>query len=176
MAGSIKSILNGVVVIERVVAPHVFESFILFANSRGYENTGQIDASTGLTVDAPFSSSNWRRNRCNISNTLKLIGIIQTTALVLLLGIGFPADARQDKPDKQEEKAKPGKPEKQAKPEPQKQDKPTKPEQQQAAKGQQDQQRQQRDNSAKQQRQDNSAKQHEQAREQQDQQPQRDNS
>jgi len=53
---------------------------------------------------------------------MKRIGIIQTTALLLLLGISFPADARQDKPDKQEEKAKPAKPEKQAKPERQKQD------------------------------------------------------
>jgi len=32
---------------------------------------------------------------------MKRIGIIQTSALVLLLGFGFPADARQDKPDKQ---------------------------------------------------------------------------
>jgi hypothetical protein len=53
---------------------------------------------------------------------MKRIGIIQTTALVLLLGIGFPADARQDKADRQEEKAKPGNAEKQAKPEWQKQD------------------------------------------------------
>jgi hypothetical protein len=30
---------------------------------------------------------------------MKRIGIIQTTALVVLLGIGFLADARQDKPD-----------------------------------------------------------------------------
>src|SRR5713101_7606809 len=115
------------------------ESFILFREfAWGDEHTGQIShASTGLAVDAPFMTSDGRRSRCNGGNTMKRIGIIQTTALVLLLGIGFPADARQDKPDRQEEKAKPGNAEKQAKPERQKQDKPAKPEQQQAAKGQQ---------------------------------------
>src|ERR1041385_1895449 len=120
------------------------------------EHTSQISedfgASTSLAVDAPFMTNDGRRSRCNGGNTMKRIGIIQTTALVLLLGIGFPAEARQDKqdkPDKQQEKAKTGNAEKQAKPERQREDKPTKPEQQQAAKGQQDQQRQQRDNSAK---------------------------
>ena len=90
---------------------------------------------------------------------MKRTPIIHTTALFLLLGIGFPADARQEKPEKQEEKAKPGKPEQQAKPERQKQDTSAKPEERQQAKGQQEQQTPQWDNSAKQQRQDNSAKQ-----------------
>lgn len=99
---------------------------------------------------------------------MKQIGIIQATALSLLLGLGCPIDARQDKPDKQEEKAKPEKPERQGNLEPQKQDKPAKQEQQQQAKEQQDQQRRERENVAKQQRQDNSAKQQEQVRGQQD--------
>jgi len=94
---------------------------------------------------------------------MKSIGIVNTTALFLLLGIAAPAEARQGKPDKQEEKAKPAKQEQQAKPERQQQDNSAK--QQQQAKGQQDQQRQQR------QQQDNSAKQ-QQARGQQDQQRQ----
>ena len=98
---------------------------------------------------------------------MKRIRIIPTTALLLLLGIGFPADARQEKPEKQEEKAKPEKPEQQAKPERQKQDTSAKPEERQQAKGQQEQQTPQWDNSAKQQRQDNSAKQQEKARAQQ---------
>src|SRR6266403_1392327 len=108
---------------------------------------------------------------------MRPIGIISTTALFLILGMAAPVDARQGKPDKQEEKGKPAKQEQAAK-----------PEQQQQAKGQQDQQRQQRqqqDNSAKQQargqqdqqrqqrqQQDNSAKQQQQARGQQDQQRQ----
>src|SRR5882724_3742765 len=94
---------------------------------------------------------------------MKSIGIVNTTALFLLLGIAAPAEARQGKPDKQEEKAKPAKQEQQAKPERQQQDNSAK--QQQQAKGQQDQQRQQR------QQQDNSAKQ-QQAKGQQDQQRQ----
>jgi len=94
---------------------------------------------------------------------MKRIGIIHTTALFLLLGIGFPADARQDK---QEEKAKPGKPEQQAKPERQKQDNSAK--QQEQARAQQDQQRQQRNNSAKQEQQQAKTQQQEQRQQQQD--------
>src|SRR6266404_1315378 len=86
---------------------------------------------------------------------MRPIGIISTTALFLILGMAAPVDARQGKPDKQEEKGKPAKQEQAAK-----------PERQQQAKGQQDQQRQQR------QQQDNSAKQQQQARGQQDQQRQ----
>src|SRR6266403_336516 len=85
---------------------------------------------------------------------MRPIGIISTTALFLILGMAAPVDARQGKPDKQEEKGKPAKQEQRAK-----------PERQQQAKGQQDQQRQQR------QQQDNAAKQ-QQARGQQDQQRQ----
>ena len=38
---------------------------------------------------------------------MKRTAIIQATALFLLLGIGFPAGARQGKPEQQEEKPKP---------------------------------------------------------------------
>jgi hypothetical protein len=98
---------------------------------------------------------------------MKPIGMIKTTALFLMLGIAAPAYARQDKPDKQDEKGKPEKQEQHAKPEQQKQakkqqdqqqqhqqqDHASKQQQQQEAKKQQDQQRQQhqQDNSAKQQ-------------------------
>ena len=82
---------------------------------------------------------------------MKPIGIINTTALFLLLGVTAPVDARQDKPEKQEEKAKPAKEQQRAKGQQdqqrqqrQQQDKSAKQEQQQQAKGQQDQRRQQR--------------------------------
>jgi hypothetical protein len=95
---------------------------------------------------------------------MKRIGIMSTTALFLLLGTAFPADAQQEK---QQEKDKPAKQEQQAKPEKPQQDKPARQGQQQA-RGQQDQQRQQQ-----RQQQDNSAKQQQQqARGQQDQQRQ----
>jgi len=71
---------------------------------------------------------------------MKRLGAMSTTALFLLLGVPGVADARQDKPDKQEEKAKPEKQEQHAKPERKQQDKQEK----QQAKGQQDQQRQPR--------------------------------
>ena len=100
---------------------------------------------------------------------MKPIGIISTTALFLMLGIAAPLDARQDKPDKQEEKGKPSKQEQRAK-----------PERQQEAKGQQQdqqrQERQQQDNAAKQQQdrghQDQQHQQQQQAKAQQDQQRQ----
>jgi hypothetical protein len=79
---------------------------------------------------------------------MKQIGIIGMTALLLLLGIAAPADARQEK---QDEKAKPAKQEQQAKPEKQQQAKPPQQQhqqQQQQARGQQDQQRQQRQQQA----------------------------
>jgi hypothetical protein len=88
---------------------------------------------------------------------LKRTAIIHTTALFLLLGIGFPAGARQEKPDKQDQRAKSAK-----------------PDQQEQTRTQRDQQRQQHDSSAKQeqrqQQQDKSNK-HEQqiAKQQQDQ-------
>jgi hypothetical protein len=128
---------------------------------------------------------------------MKQIGIIGMTALFLLVGIGAPANARQEK---QDEKTKPQKQEQQAKPERQQQTPAPKqqqqqhqqqqaqaPKQQQQARGQQDQQRQQqqRDNSARQQQakgqqdqqrqqqqRDNSARQQQQAKGQQDQQRQ----
>src|SRR4029077_12220626 len=109
------------------------ESSILFREfAWGDENTARFSdvtfgQSTGLAVDTPLKTRDRRKKSCNGANTMKRIGPIQTTALVLLLGIGFRADARQDKPDRQEEKAKPGNPEKQAKPERQKQDKSAKP-------------------------------------------------
>jgi hypothetical protein len=119
---------------------------------------------------------------------MKRIGIIGTTALFLLAGIGPPANARQEK---QDEKAKPQKQEQQAKPERQQQAPAPKQQQQhqqqQAQAPKQQQQQQQRDNSARQQQQqakgqqdqqrqqqqrDNSAKQQQQAKGQQDQQRQ----
>jgi hypothetical protein len=105
---------------------------------------------------------------------VKPIGVISTTALVLLLGITAPAVARQDqqeKPQKQEEKAKPAKQEKQAKPE--KQQQAQAPKQQQQAKGQQDQQQKQRekqDKSAKQEQQQQAKGQQDQQRQQREQQ------
>jgi hypothetical protein len=70
---------------------------------------------------------------------MKLIGITSTAALFLLVGIAAPAYGRQDKPEKQEEKARPAKQEQQAKPEKQqqarapKQEQQAKPEKQQQA-------------------------------------------
>jgi Ca2+-dependent lipid-binding protein len=61
---------------------------------------------------------------------MKPIGIISTSALFLLFGVAVPMDARQEKPEKQEEKAKPAKQEQQAKPEHQQQAKAPKQEQQ----------------------------------------------
>jgi hypothetical protein len=97
---------------------------------------------------------------------MKRIKIIGASAFLLALGIAAPVVARQEKPDKQEEKAKPQKQEEkgkaqkqeqQAKPERQQPEKSAKQEQQQA-KSQQTQQthqtqerKQQQDNSAKQQ-------------------------
>jgi len=111
---------------------------------------------------------------------VKPIGIISTTALFLLVGIGAPANARQEK---QEEKAKPQKQEQQAKPERQQQapaPKQQQHQQQQAQAPKQQQQRQQQQAQAPKQQQDNSAKQQQQQakgqQDQQRQQQQRDNS
>ena len=71
---------------------------------------------------------------------MKPIGIVSTTALFLFFGVAAPMDARQEKPEKQEEKAKPTKQEQHAKPEKQqqvkapKQEQQAKPEHQQQAK------------------------------------------
>jgi len=100
---------------------------------------------------------------------MKRTAIIQATALFLLLGIAFPAGARQGKPEKQEEKAKPAKPEQPAKPERQNQDNPVKTDQRQQAKGQQEQEKQPRDDSRKQQQQQANRQQDEQRQQQQDQ-------
>jgi hypothetical protein len=97
---------------------------------------------------------------------MKRIKMIGASAFLLALGIAGPVAARQEKPDRQEEKAKPQKQEEkgkaakqepQAKPERQQQEKPAKQEQPQA-KSQQTQRtpqteerKQQQDNSAKQQ-------------------------
>jgi hypothetical protein len=97
---------------------------------------------------------------------MKRIKMIGSSAFLLALGIAGPVAARQEKPDRQEEKAKPQKQEEkgkaakqepQAKPERQQQEKPAKQEQPQA-KSQQTQRtpqteerKQQQDNSAKQQ-------------------------
>ncbi len=62
---------------------------------------------------------------------MKSTGIINATALFLLLGMATPAIARQEKPVKQEEKAKPAQKEQQAKPE-QRQEQAKAPKQQQA--------------------------------------------
>ena len=111
---------------------------------------------------------------------MKTIGIVGTAGLLLLFGIAAPAGARQEKAEKQEEKAKPDKQEQHAKPE--RQQRQAKPERQQQAKGQRDQQRQQRqqqDKSAQQdqqrqgqQRQRDSAERQQQAKVRQDQQRQ----
>jgi hypothetical protein len=83
---------------------------------------------------------------------------MSTTVFFLLLGITTPANARQDKPEKQEERAKPERKEQEAKPERQQQAKAperkqdTKPERQQQANGQQK-QKQQQDSPANQQQQ-----------------------
>ena len=88
---------------------------------------------------------------------MKAIVITSTTALFLLMGIAAPAYSRQEKPEKQEEKAKPEKQqearapkqEQQAKPEKQqqarapKQEQQAKPERQAQSKGQQQQNQQQ---------------------------------
>jgi hypothetical protein len=84
-------------------------------------------------------TSDERTGTGNGDHIMKLIGTTSTAALFLLLGIAAPAYARQDKPEKQEEKAKPAKQEQQAKPEKQqqarapKQEQQAKPEKQQQA-------------------------------------------
>jgi hypothetical protein len=94
---------------------------------------------------------------------MKLIGITSTAALFLLLGIGAPANARQ-----QEEKAKPAKQEQQAKPERQQQAPAPKQQQQrqqqqaQAPKQQQQRQQQQAQAPKQQQRQQQAKGQHQQ--------------
>jgi hypothetical protein len=101
--------------------------------------TRQRETNSGLTVDAPKVANDRRRNRCSGGNTMKPIGIISTSALFLLFGVAAPVDARQEKPEKQEEKAKPAKQEQQAKPQHQqeakapKQEQQAKPEKQQRA-------------------------------------------
>jgi hypothetical protein len=71
---------------------------------------------------------------------MKSTGIINTTALFLLLGVATPAIASQEKPEKQEEKAKPAQKEQPAKPEQRQEEakapkqEPAKPEKQQEAK------------------------------------------
>src|SRR4029077_17102968 len=94
MAGSIKSILNGVVVIGVVLwLLNIFG--VLHSLSRirvGGQASGQISQLKFRRKhrpinDVPFITNDGRRSRCNGGNTMKRIGIIQTTALVLLLGI-----------------------------------------------------------------------------------------
>lgn len=68
---------------------------------------------------------------------MKPIGIISATALLLLVGVAAPMDARQEKPEKQEEKTKPAKQEQQAKPQHQQQAKPEKQQQAKAPKQEQ---------------------------------------
>jgi hypothetical protein len=71
---------------------------------------------------------------------MKSTGIINTTALFLLLGVATPAIALQEKPEKQEEKARPAQQEEKAKPEQRQQEakapkqEQAKPEKQQEAK------------------------------------------
>jgi hypothetical protein len=120
-----------------VVAPECIWALSLSAaNPRGVTTkqaglrARQTKAKFGSAVDAPKGTGNWRRSRCNGGNTLKPIGRISTTALFLLFGVATPMDARQEKPEKQEEKAKPAKQEQQAKPEKQQQAKAPKQEQQ----------------------------------------------
>jgi hypothetical protein len=93
---------------------------------------------------------------------MKPIGVISATALFLFLGIIAPADARQEKPEKQEEKAKPPKQEQQAKPEKQQQAKAPKQEKQVKPQGQRQQAKKQQEQRQKQQQQDESAKQQQQ--------------
>jgi primosomal protein N' len=69
--------------------------------------------------------------------SMKPIGIISATALLLLVGVAAPMDARQEKPEKQEEKTKPAKQEQQVKPQHQQQAKPEKQQQAKAPKQEQ---------------------------------------
>jgi hypothetical protein len=109
-----------------------------------------METDLGLTIDAPKATNNRRRNRFNGGITMKPIGIISATALLLLVGVAAPMDARQEKPEKQEEKTKPAKQEQQAKPQHQQQ---AKPEKQQQGQGQQQQRQQQQAQAPKQQQQ-----------------------
>jgi len=103
---------------------------------------------------------------------MKPIGVISTTALFLVLGIATPAEARQEKPENQEEKAKPEKQEQAKAP---KQEQEARPEKQQEAKApKQEQQakpeKQEQARAPKQEREAKPAKQQEQAKGQQEQQ------
>lgn len=91
---------------------------------------------------------------------MKRFGIIHMGALLLAFGSAGLVEARQDNPDKQEEKgkpekqqenARPPKQEQQAKPERQQQEKPSRQEQPQARTQQNQERKQQQDNAAKQQ-------------------------
>lgn len=103
---------------------------------------------------------------------MKPMGVISTTALLLVLGIGTRAEARQEKPENQEEKAKPDKQEQTKAP---KQEQEARPAKQQEAKApKQEQQakpeKQEQARAPKQEQEAKPAKQQEQAKGQQEQQ------
>jgi hypothetical protein len=112
---------------------------------------------------------------------MKQIRLIHATAFFLALGIVGSVEARQDKPEKQDEKAKPEKKderakpsnqEQPAKPQGQQQEKPANTQEKQQANRQGSQQNQKRGDSENQSRQDSAAKPQVQAKRQQEQQPQ----
>jgi len=86
-------------------------------NERNKCGTEQTEANRGQVVDAPLKTGA-RLARRNGGNIVNKMGMLCTSALFLLVGMGAPANARQEK---QEEKAKPQKQEQQAKPERQQQ-------------------------------------------------------
>ena len=103
---------------------------------------------------------------------MKRFRLIHATAFFLALGIIGSVEARQDKPEKQDEKAKPSNREKQAEPERQQQEKSANTQEKQQGNRQERQQSQKRADSENQSRQDNAAKQQVQAERQQEQQQQ----
>jgi len=104
---------------------------------------------------------------------MKRIRVIYATAFFLTLGIVGPVEARQDKPEKQDERVKPEKKDERAKPSNQEQQaKPANTQEKQQANRQESQQTQKRGDSENQSRQDNAAKQQVQDKRQQEQQQQ----
>ena len=102
---------------------------------------------------------------------MKRIRVIYATLFFLALGIVGPVEARQDKPEKQDERAKPEKKDERAKPSNQEQQ-PANTQEKQQANRQESQQTQKRGDSENQSRQDNAVKQQVQAKRQQEQQQQ----
>jgi hypothetical protein len=137
---------SGVVAPQRFwIVPLHFANSGWLMNERSKCGTQQTDINRGQVVDAVRG---WRTATCNGGNIVKKIGMIGTSALFLLMGLGTPANARQEK---QEEKAKPQKQEQQAKPERQQQSQAPKQQQHQAQAPKQQQRQQQQAQAPKQQ-------------------------